>query len=1212
MSDGQFGTNARTNDAHIRRFLALAEPVLWANPELDEAGWEQLRAVARQSPLTDEELQAILRDLYHRGVLRRIPEFLLPVEPTRPAEVEATRLSGSGDGNPAGDVTTGSTAARWVDIKQQVGMAEFIERARAVLAACGRPDSRTYALLANLAHSLGLSENQFDAALHALAGNVSQAQPGAEAANARVASPAAGSSVQPPAWDARRRPAEAYRQYLQIALADKKQNRGYVSASAARKLIAQGVEKLGLAPVYAQQLLHEAAQAMHLPVLLPSAESEQEGADEKVEAFLERAAPIVAQERGLTARAQLLLAALAKELGLEEEKWRAALEDLPKDRPSAQQLYQQRTAAFESHLRRTLQPLAGYALPPPQQQPLLWQGENLYGLDADTVRHLLDEVARSLGLLLMDDQRARQALTAHVYQTMGTSSRLSADHEWQIITLGQQWGIPAGEVRSILGQCAAENRRRARRERRMLTGILVAGGLVTVLLLGLFYRHVLTSWVGKSWPLGPVTVGDSTVGRRSQPIENDPAEEQTGDVPLSNDGQTAEGESKPNTWWTAKAELLLAQCRRLVRDEQGIGLEWLKSPEPATRMGAYQALVPTAVREPQAPHAIQPLGQLLAFCAAADPDAQAKEQLWALLEQAAESDEQNIQEDPPQWLFRAAVRILIAAVDLSPSQTARVECLTRLNRLYETSLPQDAPLALREETIFGRAVTRWAERLAFRAAGWPTDRARAAWQSLQPDMANYLSDAEQRRLLLAFLSQAVPVAGTQWRIYQPDLEEIIARADRADLARLFDVARRATDDGLKRYLLEEIARVLGEVVVPGTSLDQLTIAVRTKLGLPESAEESWQDRHRRWISDARSVLASKVPSSKLPRLCEQIAELSRLQLQGLAIWKQHLPTWQYAATVRDRAMEDAPSEPSVLKTASTLESIPVVTEAVRGIESMRRLRRYADRLIALQVLAQLAESVPDIPPQSADVLATCLVELNGRREPQDLLQLAPRFAHWNNLRLALAAEVGKLSTHTPDMAELLEAMYGRTFTSTSADSWPAEVRLQLLDESIAVLAGRVAKSMKDSEHPLARLQQTLAVHWQHRQNLFAEESPATEAGAEDRPGTDVLLAAIRAAHNQISRRPGLSPQGTQWLRRVEEQLPIVDAIARHDLERAVRLEQLWLHVLGAEVDFARRDASGSQFVNRALDQTGSQLLEQLFYLESAALELLTMLIGEVK
>ena len=81
-------TREPLEDGRIQRFLQLAAPIVLEGPELDEARWRRLSALADELELSPDQLRQTIQDLCRRGVIKKA-DIPVPKPPPLPPSGEA-------------------------------------------------------------------------------------------------------------------------------------------------------------------------------------------------------------------------------------------------------------------------------------------------------------------------------------------------------------------------------------------------------------------------------------------------------------------------------------------------------------------------------------------------------------------------------------------------------------------------------------------------------------------------------------------------------------------------------------------------------------------------------------------------------------------------------------------------------------------------------------------------------------------------------------------------------------------------------------------------------------------------------------------------------------------------------------------------------------------------------------------------------------------
>jgi len=483
-------------EPRVRDFLERAAPLFLDRRGLDTQAWESLSRLAESAGMTDAELARIVESLRERGVIAGERNAEEPDDATGDDDRRWWESVPEPAAPPIAAPLADAERARerWASMEDRKRVALFHDRARGIIVESRGVDTRAYAILADLAHSLGLSEAQFDEAMRSLgAPPRSERAPSSMAATrteaATPSSPPAPPVAAPNEPQEVWQPADAYRRYLRLAIEHKRESRGYLSASAERKLVDEGARKLGLSRVFARHLLVEESAALDLPVLSARADKGSEPDDPRFEELVTRALPIVARERGMSARCHLILAAIARELGLDEQVVPQVVEMIQRGRETRRGAVKQRSErreAFVQDLRRSLGGLTSGAIAPPAHQQLIWRAEQLYGLATDDARSAIHDVAAGLKIQVVSLEQAARYVDAVVQERLGDSTRLRREDESEVLARCEQWGFTLEQGRQLIADCIESRKLGRIRERRIVKAALIGSGVAVTLFLGGF------------------------------------------------------------------------------------------------------------------------------------------------------------------------------------------------------------------------------------------------------------------------------------------------------------------------------------------------------------------------------------------------------------------------------------------------------------------------------------------------------------------------------------------------------------------------------------------------------------------------------------------------------------------------------------------------------------------------------------------------------
>ena len=107
---------------------------------------------------------------------------------------------------------------------------------------------------------------------------------------------------------------------------------------------------------------------------------------------------------------------------------------------------------------------------------------------------------------------------------------------------------------------------------------------------------------------------------------------------------------------------------------------------------------------------------------------------------------------------------------------------------------------------------------------------------------------------------------------------------------------------------------------------------------------------------------------------------------------------------------------------------PVASGTViqQHIERLASIHQASERVVLLRMIANSADTVPDIDPASGQKLAEYLLQFKAdEEEHRQLLSHVPRLARWNALRLGLADQLADESGRDSQRQDVLRPCWAR-------------------------------------------------------------------------------------------------------------------------------------------------------------------------------------------
>jgi hypothetical protein len=1056
----------------------------------------------------------------------------------------------------------------------------FREKARLILSGEQGMTAKGRAMLDYEARKLGLSQQDAEDAIRSLRG----AEP-----------PVVRESDQPPGAPPVQKPSvqsqqDLFRVYVYEALA--RSSRLVLSQRNEQKLIKQGA-KLGLSKVLARQIVHRISTELDKRLASQEASSEQHGHKgglpdhPELPAFLERAAAILAEQRGINARSRVLLAAAAGELGLndaEMEQGIAALTGTPDDADRENTWREEREQAFRAHLRKTLALLPHKVATSRMEQTWVGEGQSAYALDEAVARQLVRAVAKEQEVRLVTEDQAAGHVEALVEQLLGDSAQLDDATRARVFAEGSQWGLPPMQVDAIIRD-RVRTRRRAGAAAQGLTGLLVAAAFGCFLaLLGVL------GWLLIFRPERPEEVPEV--------VANWPSSNPEVQAPPSIDAPTGE------EWWSEDEDLLVAvtQTRTVLPDMKGV-LLGLSLTDSEARARAHREMVRVAASHTDQPGQRAILQELIAGCFAAEPSDRCAEALADELLAFVPSEGGDLPETQDAfrvafWAIRTAVTAL-ARANLPPER--RDQLVRLVDRAISTTIdPSLAPLEMHRVCI--RAFYRHLYRVITGAARRQPLIARPLFEEVTREAVRYLDLRTIELANVEFLTAALPAAGQSWNEFERLILLAIDSADPLVVLRIVDLFERLEDESLQGFLAENLLRRAG-ISRERLQVDEVARKVREALG----AEEVVDGAERREILEQSATRLLADPEredvSTNDELLQQVVDAAHAAAMACALAQGELGEATFDNLQRDGPIRlqslRLASRPSARRTAPGRATTRYQQDNLRRYVGylVRANARPAQRSVFLRNIAFQASTVRDVDPDIAEKLVSYLLRPKPDAEHQSVLEFVEAVSRWRNVRLALADQISETRLQKERVEEILSRALPRRVALGGGEDWKARAHEMLLNDVVEELS-HSQPSAPAPDRIYDDLSAALQESYVIRCRLMGV-SPDLYAAAQ-RP-SELLRLMIDKTSESLSGSSASEPV-RRHLESLPHQLDAVQYVGGNDLRRTVLLQRLWLRTLAADV--AR---GGGKRASRA-----NELVAELEQADAAAADLFAqMRAGEI-
>lgn len=907
--------------------------------------------------------------------------------------------------------------------------------------------------------------------------------------------------------------------------------------------------------------------------------------------FRQKAGPILAEQRGMTAACLVKLAGLARELGLPDEQREAAIRSLRATDKSVDPAIEK----LHHRLKKDLAAKKNLIIGPEIEAKVLQNAAKKYALEESLIRQVLADVAIELGLRRITGDEALQHFMELVDQGVGDSTWLAKESWDHLRAAGEKWGLTFEEAEDLVAQRIASNQQA--KARGQLFGRLAIFGAVGAIACSAI-AFVLVSMRRNDATTVPSIPNTVAV----VPSERTP-----------NEAPSTSVKTQPD-WWDVDLAVSLAGARRELPDFASIYDRIGGSP--AERNGAYDSLVSLGARLQPASAPRQHVTELIAGLYALDPDESSAEHLRASLLKLIPGRDTLLSRSTSLYerAFWAAetAQFALHRAGIPP---ARAEALAAaLSSATGASITAALPIDAATARLQAALTSTLFSHLTAQAAKNPK-LATPLHAFLTSEAATHLSREELEPLQAAFLLEQLGAVDAEWQPQEELIVSLVQSKNPLTILKMLELFQRTNNLSLQRRIGEELVKHTGSKP-RSNEVKDIARAVRQALGAVGSTTlESQMDRWESLQTDARAVLAGlgKNPDDH-SRLLRETVELARLATQAVA-----LSQGESGLVVFDELREPTKTEVSAESPTSPLpdESNPLPSTA-RPLSNREKqqleqfiagLRAYADetpviRANSLRALANVAPLVPDLSYDQAVAAARYLLAEKSDGEHAGILPSMATLRRFKQLRLALADEVETTRLTPEQLRTLAQAFLG--FEVSEGDFSGGESSREFLRQAFlksvaseldasSDRTGVTDSAAKRDEFVTAAGELTEAYRGRLRVIGFA---PAEYLSADSPGQTLEFLArtAITPPRAAVSQAPSL-----------KDRLEVANFLGSHDLRHTVLLQRLVLSIAVERISAQRpsqAEAASLIVVDlEASDAKATSLLMQLRDGEAAMLHL---------
>lgn len=1084
----------------------------------DPARLSQLAIIADHLGLTNQEYQAALQQLREPHAITPNPraKTLPTTTPTEPAE------------SPPSD----PTSSRCVITASDPLKESFLQQARILLA---NTNAETPANLRKLAAKLGVDDDQLERWLEEMYGPLVIPEPIAAEEEEASEEP----KEQGPPKIARKPPQEMYDDYLHLALGAI--SSGRINERREAKLIAEGVEKLGLSQVLARDMLYAAAAKRNYVLLSqekvepPAPPVVDEQREQKISAFQQRAATIIAGQGGVSSVCRAMIADAAAEFGLspeEKEKALAALQRQAESRLSDP--LEERIEAFRRFavlkLKRTESQTVGDLL----TRQLIQIGVDLHGLPEETAAATAREAIASSGLRVVTLEQAISHVLSIVDDLLAEEGFISIENRKRLLAEARQWGVSRAEAGRLIEEHIAEIELRAKRRRRRVFAAVMMSVLTLFGGLGAIY------WGKPEWADFGHGAGVWSVGAAGKPVGDaaDPTD----------DGSEA---FHRLAWWSEPLMLDLVHLRQRRNDLQAATAAIAKD-DPAKRGEGYAEFAPKfveALAEDTDPKHSEQLRTIVRRLAIDEPDESAYHALLQALMKEVPAKEDKIS---PSGKFAQSYVALSLLVDVAQQRelaVARREGIVQglEQRLGVVTVPA-ADLAAIFSDELARNQYASLQQLAESNVAQAMETHRLLQRVVRANVNKSLANNLDGDALLAIL----PLVPQDLKLYRGVLDEQINQRNLAVMLRLIELLESGKASGQVATELQFLLARTINVKTDGMKPTEAAIVMRSALaGIAGQGDVG--EMARFFVGQAQQIDLSEQKFGSPDEWLNGSVELARISALGAAAAQKESGRRLFQSLSSDVPEQIRPTN-SNAKRAASQDRLDRIREAFRQLSRARDART---RIIAYDNLAVIASGSDDMDYYHAERLVNYLLSKKLADEHEMVMRRVSDFRSSSSLRLALSDHLEETVMPLSELQRLATEIVGRQVLLNDKLTWKEDLRRVLLSDSLPLLQTDTNVAGEDVSGE--SLEQAAAGILDYYLIQAEIAGVPYEQRMTLRTPSEALTAIIRLQADQLAAAK-LSPELQVQLEDVTLRSRVVPLIAHNDLAKTVALQRIWLEL----------------------------------------------------
>ncbi len=917
----------------------------------------------------------------------------------------------------------------------------------------------------------------------------------------------------------------------------------------------------------------------------------------RIDEFLRRAAPVLAAERGINARSQVKLRALARDLDLADEDFEAAISSLQRAPSAATASDTSQMADYRRSLSVQIERLPRGILTPALEANAIAVGEKHYALQAEQAEKILREVVAEKKVQRITRAEAEK-FVANAIATKTRGAAFVDEHTAaQVHTLGQQWGLTRPQVEHLIKQHTSGNFRQQLHERKIVKWAIGAGAAIGVVLL------VFLVWLMFFRPAPVADPSTDAVATDGGAVVPPVAEESV--LP-------------PAEWWDDR--LSLAQTRARLADTGATKLyNGMASPDPEKRIAAYQQLIAAAGKATGDDAKLGQYQVIISGCYALDPDEKAATALREALtgsipvRTALNNNDRRLPSSvnvyaTGYWAARTAM-VALQRESLDPARATQLQ--TALEQATGATFVYESLDAATADRVLASLTGAMYRTLAGKAAGNPA--AAKHHQELVKQSAGLIPEKDRAALEAEFLATVLLQPEVNWQAYETALVSAATSPDDLTVLKMLDLYLGVKNPSLQDELADLLMTRAGAVPTSLKPVD-VAAAVRRRIsGVTGSAPLSGNGRWTQLRPLAADALATRGDYPKTPvAMMQQIIRTTHAATLAMAVAQQEpgfavfdevfaagAPSLTGAAEAAKPAFDPSTFEttPKVGPTASNMEDLSKAIDDLALYEDLPVLMR----INRLKILGKIAGRLRDLTPLQARRLVRYVFGARRPDEHEKIVKALPEVARWPQVRLAMADAVMAADISDTQLGEVVAAATRRRSPGGSGRAFRQQLRVQLMR---SVLSGITTSPRTPDTTPGDK------VYDEGPRRILESYRKRAELAGYNSDDADALGSVAEVLKTLVLQQSktlaAATPEDQKMLDQLQVEIKAIEYAGGNPLRTAVLLQRVWLRLLAMHVGAASGDRAAANGILMQLETSDQGAVNAVHQFKDGELAILQM------